>query len=76
MASKRYNPRDYYSPILLLAARTRRDYPDDPRIRINELKLFLKGTVEEYIITGEHLDILKEPNVEKVANIITKYLKK
>ena len=75
-AYKRHNPRVFNSPVLLVLAETRREYPDDPIIRINELRQFLRGDIEAHVIKGKHLDILKEPNVGEIADLINDYLKR
>ena len=74
-ALRRYDPKKYYSPVLLIMAQTRKGYPDDPSVRIKELLLFLKGEVETHVIQGEHMDILKEPGARRIAEIINNYLK-
>jgi hypothetical protein len=74
-ASKRYEPVEYLSPVLLFMAQSRKGFSPDPYVRINELLLFLKGEVETHVIPGEHMGILRGPGARRISETINQYIR-
>lgn len=70
----KYFVEEYDGDILLFMSEKRMAYPKDPHFRIDKWKDLLRGSVETYIIPGEHLNIIKEPYVRQVSSIIKQKL--
>ena len=51
-------------------------FPGNPQIRINPWIKFVDGPFEAYVVPGQHLEILEEPNVQFLAQHLKKYLNK
>ena len=73
-AVRNYNPMTYDSPVLLFLSQKGAYYPGEPLPRVKEMSKFLRGRVETHVIQGEHLNILKEPGVQKIAETIRRYI--
>jgi acyl-CoA synthetase (AMP-forming)/AMP-acid ligase II/thioesterase domain-containing protein len=73
----KYVPRVYPGRIVLfMSEKTRGVFPSDPRARIDPWREFSAGPFYAHIVRGEHLSILKEPNVQALARKLRKYLDK
>ena len=70
----KYTIGEYDGDVLLFMSEKRMAYPKDPYFRVNKWKGILQGSVETHIIPGEHLNILKEPNVRQITPIIIQNL--
>jgi thioesterase domain-containing protein len=70
----RYVPKVYSGRVVLFMSEKRVGFPDDPRARIDPWRKFFNGPLYTHIIPGEHLGILKEPNVQALAQQLRKYL--
>jgi thioesterase domain-containing protein len=73
IASK-YHPSIYSRDVLLFISENRPRYPYEPEYRINLWDKILIGDVESHVVSGEHINILKEPHVKKLTPILNKYL--
>ncbi len=73
-ATEKYKPKKYGGPVVLFMSSKRTRFPRDPRFRINPWKQIAIGKFNAYIIPGQHLDILKEPNVKLLAQILKYFL--
>lgn len=60
--------------ILLFMSQKRIGFPTDPKARINPWHRFAAGPFDVYVIPGEHLGILKKPNVQVLAQQLRMHL--
>jgi acyl-CoA synthetase (AMP-forming)/AMP-acid ligase II/thioesterase domain-containing protein len=70
----RYVPKTYTGRIVLFMAERRPKSSSDPNTRIDPWREFSAGPFYAHIVRGEHLGILKEPNVQPLAQQLRKYL--
>lgn len=72
----RYVPRVYPGRIVLFMSEKRGGFPSDPSARIDPWRKFSDGPFCAHVISGEHLGILKEPNVQALAKLLRMHLDK
>jgi thioesterase domain-containing protein/acyl carrier protein len=71
-AAQRYRPGPYAGKVLLLRAQGRRDHIDgDPSLGWSE---WVTGPLEVAEVPGNHISLLQEPNVRRLAEVLRHHL--